>query len=344
VIVTAHHADDQAETVLMRLLRGAGGSGLGAMTPKRSGEIVRPLLGVTRREIEAYLADRGLSHRTDSSNADTGLLRNRIRHELIPCLETYNPRVRERLAATATALARDEEVLEMVTDAAFRRHGREEDGAVTLDVGGCLSEPAGVRFRLYRRAILLARGSLARTNAGHLQEIDLMASAPKPQLVLSLPDGTRVAKSYGTMLFTAAPANQLAEAEETIVTGAGLHTLPFGYRLVIEKTGRPVSWDDMPPHVACFDADVAPFPWLVRTFRAGDRIAPLGMNGNKKVKSVFIDAKVPSALRRRIPLLFCGERLLWVAGVRRSGEACLSERTRKVVRIEIVAPGGSIDL
>jgi tRNA(Ile)-lysidine synthase len=344
VIVTAHHADDQAETVLMRLLRGSGASGLRAMVPNSGRNIIRPLLEVSRAEIEGYLLQRGLPFRTDSTNNDTGILRNRIRHELIPFLESYNPRVRERLAATATALARDEEVLEMVTDAAFSRHGRDLEGQVTLDVAGCLAEPAGVRLRLYRRAVLLAKGSLARINAGHLLEMDLMASTPKPHLELCLPDGTRVQKSYGLLSFAAGPHDQPDLTVETEIEGPGEYLLPGGYCLIVEETHPLAKGDYVSSLAACFDADASPFPWLVRTFRAGDRMAPFGMAGHKKVKDIFIDDKVPVALRRRVPLLFCGENLLWIPGVRRSGEACLTERTRKVVRAEIVETSTSICL
>jgi tRNA(Ile)-lysidine synthase len=92
-----------------------------------------------------------------------------------------------------------------------------------------------------------------------------------------------------------------------------------------------------PPTTACFDLDQAPFPWRVRTFRPGDRFSPFGMDGHKKVKDLFIDAKIPLACRRRIPLLFCGDMLLWVGGIRRSSAACLTERTKTVIRAQILS-------
>ena len=107
-IALAHHADDQAETLLMRLIRGAGVTGLAAMAPKTEDGVVRPLLRVTRSEIELYLGHRGQTFRTDSSNTDTRFLRNRIRHDLLPYLATYNPSIRERLLSTTEALAADE--------------------------------------------------------------------------------------------------------------------------------------------------------------------------------------------------------------------------------------------
>ncbi|HTP66172.1 MAG TPA: tRNA lysidine(34) synthetase TilS, partial [Geobacteraceae bacterium] len=283
-IALAHHADDQAETVLMRLLRGTGATGLCAISPKSGGNLVRPLLAVTRREIEAYLIHHGLSYRHDSSNSDTDFLRNRIRLELIPYLETYNPAVRGRLVVTAEALARDEEVLKGITDAAFARCCREERDAVTLDATSCRAEPAGVRFRLYRRAVLLAKGGLERIGSGHLRGIDMMLFARKPHMSLTLPDGLTVAKSYTTLSFFPASDEKESASYETVVEGPGVYHLPGGYLLTVEESPPPESWEDISPDTACFDADAAPFPWLLRTSRGGDRIVPLGMTGHKKVK------------------------------------------------------------
>ena len=343
-IALAHHADDQAETVLMRLVRGAGATGLCAISPRSAGNLVRPLLTVTRDEIEAYLSQKGLAYRTDSTNSDIVFLRNRVRLELIPYLETYNPAIRDRLVATADALARDEEVLEGVTDAAFARHGREERGAVTLDVAGCREEPAGVRLRLYRRAVLRAKGDLERISSGHLRDIDRMLLSPKPHMMLSLPDEMRVAKSYATISFFPAPAAAHPAGYETVIAGTGVYDLPGGYRLTVEEGIPSAAWEVHSPREACFDGEAAPFPWLLRTFRAGDRIVPFGMTGHKKVKDLFIDEKVPMDRRRRIPLLFSGNRLLWVGTVRVSAEAAVTARTRMAIHAEILDMYSLMDL
>lgn len=124
-IALAHHRDDQAETVLIRLLRGAGGTGLSAMAP-RQGLLKRPLLQVSRAELKCHLKEQGLTWRDDASNADTAILRNSIRHELLPALQRYNPRISERLAATADILASDEELLEGLTRSAWQQVARSE--------------------------------------------------------------------------------------------------------------------------------------------------------------------------------------------------------------------------
>ncbi len=343
-IALGHHADDQAETVLMRLLRGAGGTGLCGISAKSFGKLVRPLLGATRRDIEEYIRQRGLSCRHDSTNSATDFLRNRVRLELLPYLATYNPAVSGRLVAAAEALARDEEVMEGITDAAFARHGRDGHGRVTIQVAGCAAEQAGVRFRLYRRAVLLVKGGLERIAAAHLRAIDTMVFARKPQMVLSLPDGLRVSKSYAELCFFPAAVENRTAPCETTADGPGVYILPGGYSLVIEECPPPEAWGGLSPATACFDADAAPFPWLVRTFRAGDRLVPLGMTGHKKVKDLFIDEKVPLRERRRIPLVFSGERLIWAGTLRTSAEVCITGRTRKAVRAEILDMDSLMDL
>ncbi len=337
VVALAHHADDQAETVLLRLLRGAGGSGLCAMAPKSAGRYVRPLLNVTRGEIEEYLRKRGIAWRTDSSNDDADFLRNRIRHELIPLLSTYNPAISERLAATAQALAADEEFLETATTTTFARHGVKGAEGVTLSVAGVLAEPRAIRLRLFRRAILLVRGDLARISFRHLQELDHLLFSSRPHLALTLPDGLHAAKSYGEISISTDKVQSPLQPDEICLIGPGRYPLPGGWVLAIDLARPPDDLKSAPATTAYFDLDQAPFPWRVRTFRPGDRFSPFGMGGHKKVKELFIDAKIPFSLRCRIPLLFCGDTLLWVGGMRRSSAALLSDRTKTVARAEILS-------
>jgi tRNA(Ile)-lysidine synthase len=334
-IALAHHADDQAETVLLRLLRGASGSGLCAMAPKSAGRYVRPLLNVTRREIVEYLQKRGIAWQTDSSNDDSYFLRNRIRHELIPLLSTYNPAISERLAATAHALAADEELLNAITTASFARHRVSNREGVTLSVPGVLTEPRGIRLRLYRLAILQATGGLDRISFRHLQEIDHLFNSQRPHLTLTLPDNLRIARSYGVISFFTVKEEKSFTFEGFLVEGPGTYPLACGGMLTVDFAQATADLRSMPATIAYFDLEQTPFPWHIRTFRPGDRLSPFGMTGHKKVKNLFIDGKIPLVSRRRIPLLFCGEMLLWVGGMRRTSKALLKEETKTVVKAEL---------
>ncbi len=333
VIALAHHADDQAETVLLRLLRGAGGSGLCAMAPK-SLNYVRPLLFVSRAEVEAYQRRNGLAFRFDSSNDDSNFLRNRVRHELIPVLVSYNPAITVRLATTAEALAEDEILLEKLTDVAFSRHCSRTESGLSLGIEGLATESRGLRFRLYRRAIRVVKGDLARIAFCHLKGIDQLVSSPRPNGKIALPDGFQVSRCYGELVFAVHEDSLPEYPFEILLEGPGNYALPVGV-LTLELLPAPENFLDVAGNVAYFDAMSLTFPLLVRTVRPGDRIMPLGMKGRKKVKDLFIDEKVPLPARRRIPLLYSGARLLWVCGVRSAAEARVTPSTTSVIRAEI---------
>lgn len=336
-VALAHHADDQAETVMLRLLRGAGGSGLAAILPRSAGgRYVRPLLQVTRREIEAYLAARNLSFRTDSSNADTSFLRNRVRHELLPFLAGYNGNIASRLAATAEILAADEEILEQAVAAAFDRLGSFERIEARLHVKGLTTELRGLRYRLYRHALRLIRGDLTRIGFIHLQSIDRLVHDAGSGASLDLPTGCRVTKSYDHLVFTVEDGGEHPVDWEVPVEGPGRYPLAGGSVLVVEPAGSLAGLRRASPTVTFLDGEQAPFPWLVRNFRAGDRFVPLGMTGHKKVKNLLIDCKIPRDRRWRIPLVFSMSHLVWVAGVRPAAKAPLTACTADVLKVEIL--------
>ncbi|HJV34019.1 MAG TPA: tRNA lysidine(34) synthetase TilS [Geomonas sp.] len=336
-IALAHHLDDQAETVLIRLLRGAGTDGLSAMTASSGGILKRPLLQVSRAELEQYLKLRGLGWRTDSTNDDTSILRNSIRHELIPQLRRYNPRISERLAATAGMLGADQQLLDGLTEAAYLRLARADQEGIVLEVEPLASEPRGLRLRLYRRALQQLRGDLQRITLRHLEAIDLLISSDRPNARLKLPGACFISRHYHTLRFSSAEEPQPLPWE-LVVAGEGSYPLPTGGQLLVKRLPRPADIAVQSRRSAFLDPAGAPFPWLVRTFRPGDRFRPLGMNGLMKVKELFINEKVPPAERRRIPLLESGGRIVWVAGLRVAEEARVTDTANEVLWAEILDP------
>lgn len=323
-VLLAHHADDQAETVLMRLLRGSGVSGLSGMAYRNARGYVRPLLEITRSEIEQYLLDRGLGWREDSSNSETAYLRNRIRHQLLPQLEEYNPAIRSCLAATASILNDDEALLGELTERAFSETCRIGEGRADCCIGQLRSLSPALRRRVLRHAFKLVAGTLEGVSRRHIDAVCDLIDSDRPNSRVALPQGVAAVREYGTLLLLPAGAAMVvgdAGAEPgLLITGPGSYQLPFGGSISVEFSGPAL----FPPLCgsAYFNPATAPFPWLVRTFRPGDRIVPLGMSGRKKVKDVFIDRKIPTSERRRTPLLFCGGELIWIAGV------CVSESSR----------------
>jgi tRNA(Ile)-lysidine synthase len=334
-IALAHHQDDQAETVLIRLLRGSGGTGLAGMASAAGEKLKRPLLQVSRAKLEQYLKQRGLTFRTDSTNADTAILRNSIRHELIPFLRRYNPKVSERLAATAEILAGDEELLDGLTQAAYQKLAASEKGEVRFQVEPLLREPRPLRLRLYRRALFELRGDLMRIGLAHLDAIDRLAASPRPNAEAKLPGAFKAWRCYGSLSIGHA-APQASPAWEQVVTGVGRYQLPGGAVLVVERLSRPESLDTGSRWSAFLSPDAVPFPWLLRNFRPGDRFTPLGMGGAQKVKDAFINEKVPPDLRRQIPLLLSEGEIAWVPGVRLGERGRVGSCIDAVLRVEIL--------
>jgi tRNA(Ile)-lysidine synthase len=317
-IALGHHREDQAETVLMRLVRGAGGSGLAGMQP-RSGNIVRPLLQVSRDEIEAYLRKAGIGWREDRSNADTRFMRNRIRHELLPLLGTFNPEIIQALTQSAEALAADEETLGELTSLAFKRVAEPGVSSVSFDLAKLCLEPASLRKRLYRAAVGSVKGDLKRISFTHLSDIERLVLSEKPNGELNLPGGIRIVRAYNSMLITVQSDEPFSGGYALSIDVCGSYNLSCGGLISVSaaEDGENAGKDAL-----ILDPEELPFPWIVRYFHEGDRFRPLGMNGTKKLKDLFIDRKIPLRERVRTPLLVCCDEIVWVCGVQPS------ERTR----------------
>lgn len=331
-VALAHHADDQAETVLMRLLRGSGMTGLSGMAYRNSRGYVRPLLAVSRAEIETYLRERGISWREDASNRDTAFLRNRIRHELLPLLERYNPAVRERLTTTASLLADEDALLERLAEDLAAQACTFDGGTVRCALGVLAGHPPPLVRRVFLQALQRLTGSRDHLSRRHLMALEQLAASPRPNAAVSLPAGIIARREYNLMLLAHHTAPEPPGMGEFTVTGPGSYSLPGGGTLTATLLDAAPELAARSRDTACFDPDKAPFPWLVRTFRPGDRITPLGMTGLKKVKNLFIDEKIPLPQRGRIPLVFSGSSLIWACGVRASQAASLDGASSRCIR------------
>jgi tRNA(Ile)-lysidine synthase len=329
-IATGHTLDDQAETVLMRLFRGSGRSGIGAIAPvsrRGAATVIRPLIESSRAEIEAYLAEAGLEYRIDRTNSDPALLRNWLRLDMLPRLkEKIDPAVAARLARLAEIVRGEDEVLNRLA-----RERMLVDEANELLREPLLAEPEAMRRRIVRLWLEQVRGSLKRVGFDHVEAIlDLIAAGP-PQGRVAIPGGVEVVRRYEKLAiegksrgpavsycYTVAPGDSLdiPEAEMTISTA------------VQPSTALPET-----PFDAVFDMTALPDKLTVRNFRPGDRFQPLGLAGHKKLKELFIDKKVPAEARRTVPLLLAGNEILWIAGYGRSRLAAVTPATRRVLAV-----------
>jgi tRNA(Ile)-lysidine synthase len=344
-IAVAHTRDDQAETVLLHLLRGTGPRGLAGIPPIRQ-RILRPLLTVSRAEVEAYAAARGLGFRTDRSNASDAYLRNRVRHHLLPLLaRMYNPRIAESLAALAGLMREDESALAEQAASLLARAARAAPPALCLDVETLRAAPPALVRRAFqeafRKVCLQGRPGGTRGQPGlmrrHLEALRRLLTG---EGVVRLPGGSEARRVGAEIRIGPAPGGARRHPE----AGAPAGEVPV----------RPGAWTPWPPldcllRVRRLDAGarvarrdrwreilsprLLQAPLSLRGWRPGDRFRPLGLRGEKKLQDLFVDAKVPREERRRIPLLLSGERIAWVVGLRIAeefrfrgrGPACLVE-------------------
>jgi tRNA(Ile)-lysidine synthase len=332
-IALGHHRGDQAETVLMNLLRGSGVEGLKGMRPVRDGLFVRPLLQATRQEVLAYLEGEGIPFREDSTNRDERFFRNRIRRHLLPLLSSrYNRRIEEGLAQLARIALREDDYLDRAVREALARLGLEQaEARIELDRGDLLELHEAVRYRVVK--VLLGRLAAGRrVGHGHVETVLALAGGGRPQGAVHLPGGVRAVREYDRLCLVGRATGSAGYAYAVAVPGriaipAARCCLSFS--LTDSTSGRGSA------QTALFDADRIAFPLAVRPARPGDRIRPLGLGGTKKLQDLFTDRKVPRSRRSVLPILEDREGILWVAGICRGDRARVTEETRHVLRVEI---------
>jgi len=336
-IALGHTADDQAESIVMRLLRGSGTRGLSGIPPVRGGIFIRPLIEVWREEVESFLQERKVAYLTDPSNRSLHFLRNRVRLELLPILQRYNPKFRQTLVQMADLFRAEEGFWQKILEEKFPAlvRSRKKD-SITLDIPTLAGQPLPLRLRSFRYAVEKLLGHLRRLGFAHILTIEGLLQNPEPNKSLQLPQGLCVAKAYQALTFSKS-RDEVIPFEHT-VPGPGYVEIPeIGRTMRFEIQARPprVRFENS-SGVALLDSDAIDFPLTIRSFRPGDRFQPLGMEGEKKVKDLFIDCKIPTAQRKRIPLLFKEDQLLWVAGVRIDHRARLKPETRLALRAELL--------
>ena len=353
-LALAHTRDDQAETVLFRLLRGSARRGLSGMPPSRTigargdKRLIRPLLDCTRQEVLAYLAERELSSVTDPSNADLRYARNRIRHRLLPLLATeFSPRIARHLVHLADTLRAEEDWLEAATTRARERVEQARDGGPGLRLYAWAAEPAALQARIVRQW-------LERANPGrelgfrHIEQVCALAEG-RIRGTVELPGSLQVRVEHGCLIaepkrFASEPYAHPIACGQELRLPAVPHLPGSGWRCWL---GTPVAWQAAPaqaraadPWRAVFDARLVASGLQIRSARPGDRISPLGMTGRKKIRDVFSDAKLPRRLRPVFPLVVVADsdaEVAWVPGHVRGKVGLVTPTTRAVCQC-VVSP------
>lgn len=327
-VVTAHHADDQAETVLMHLLRGSGvaglrGMALAALLPGAPDLwLLRPLLDISHVALESYALAAGLSPVYDASNHDITYFRNRVRHELLPALETYNPRVRDRLREMATILAAENDLLVGLEVETWQHVAVESGpGYAVLRRDVWRSQPLALRRRLLRRAVAACNNDPVEIGFQAIEAARQVAEDGATGSRASLPGRIDLRVSYDRLELIAIDAAtpdawpQL-HVPETDLPVPGAITLAGGWRLAaelntaVDRSAIAANRDPWTAYVALDDGEAL----TVRGRRPGERIRPLGMGGSVKLKEVMIDRKIPAPARDSWPLVATAAHPVWLPG------------------------------
>ncbi len=334
-IATGHHRDDQAETVLLHLLRGGGGSGLGGMRP-RNGQVIRPLLPVSRDAIEEYCRKEGLEPVQDESNLQTKYLRNRVRLRLLPQLESeYNPALRDSLWRTSQIIGDEHDLITALAEKEWRTLAKEDDEDIHLTIESLSALPVALQREIFRLAIEKKQGHIRGIQFIHVETLIESACTGQPGAVTELPGGIDVVKGYETLVFTWRDKNRNQAGRKIAPVMLPLPgRAQWGSMVIVAKqidhVGKLTSFQ------AAFDMDEIEQPLHIRQRQAGEKFQPLGLQGSKKLKDFFIDAKVPRHKRDTVPLVCDNKGILWVAGYRQAERGKITAATRRIIQLTLI--------
>ncbi len=327
-ILTAHHMGDQAETVLMNLLRGTGLTGLCGMRP-RSGVILRPLISTPQSEIMEYLTQNNLTFRVDETNLEPCCLRNRLRLELLPMLKReYNPSIVESICAMAELIREDEEYLEQLAECALLEAELPAGGYNRIKLAALSNS---LRNRSVRLA-LMKKGALYNLQRGGIESVCVLLKA-KTGAIRALPRRMQARISYDALIIEPAPLNKTEPFEEPFLFPGEMLT-PEGR--FIACWAESLSMDE-DPNIAFIDADELGkyADIMLRRRLPGDRFHPLGAPGSRKLKEYLIDKKIPKE-KRELPLLASGSEVLFFPGGNISNSLRVRETTKRILRVEFL--------
>ena len=355
-VLVGHTADDQAETILMNILRGAGIAGLKGMEvrswmPALSEAIplVRPLLFTWRHEVLAYCQANHLEPVMDASNASRDYFRNRIRHEVLPYLEQFQPHLREHLATMGQTLSGDHALVMVLVEAAWKESLAEAgEGWLSFDRGKVMGLPIPIQRHLIRRAMLSTRSALQDVEWGMIERARQGIHARAATVTLHLGAGLRLVCEQNRAWFAALQADlpqggwpAFRAESPALLAVPGVLPLASGWIIEAEWLDTytlpgEAEMTAASPDQIWLDADALEMPLLVRMRQPGDRLRPLGMGGKRiKLSDLMINLKLPQRSRAAWPLVCAGEEIVWVVGCRGSDAARLRENTTRVIHLAL---------
>lgn len=343
-IAVGHQADDNAEAVLMHLLRGSGPRGLYGMAPTRD-NIVRPLINLRRHQILEFLKSRRIRYLLDESNTDLRFGRNRIRHQLMPLLqEHYNPNIVATLLRTAKICREEDQWLDQhLRPLAAQLQAASTSQSLTLDLDVLWHQPRAIQRRLIRSALRQWRGHLKGISAPHVEALIRLSHSNRSSGCLNLPGGLAAERCLNQLQFSyledpghfpdiiTAPFCHPITSVQALPAKIEIPEIEACMTFSIINSPARHDCQGLENNTAWFDLNRLDFPLYIRNMDAGDRFAPLGTAGTQKLKKLFINCKIPQAQRSRTPIIASAGTIYWVAGLRRSSDALISTTTRQAL-------------
>jgi tRNA(Ile)-lysidine synthase len=337
LVATAHTANDQAETVLMRLLRGTGTRGLGGIYPLLEGKVVRPFLGLTRADVVKEIAERKIFYRVDSSNLNMKLRRNKVRMELLPLLaKEYNPQIIQLLNEFADRSRGDEACLErLARDRSHPwriREGKEE----RIPVRALAEFPPALARRVLRQMLQIVRGSMHGLAYAHIESLRRFAAEAQSGKVQTLPGGVVARREFSWLVVApkaAEPAGGDFSYPVTFPGKVAVHELGALFHFKIlnrEDPGKAYN----PNKLVCLDPRTLLGELELRNWRAGDSFCPVGSRGVRKLKELFRERKIPQVRRKGWPVLLCAGQIVWVRGFPPGKGAAANDQAPLVLIVE----------
>lgn len=335
-IALGHTADDQAETLLMRLFRGSGPTGLSAIPPIR-GIIIRPLIEIERAEIERFLEEEKIDFIVDSSNLRKDYLRNKIRSSLIPMLKEYNPAIIDTLSRTAAIFREENNYLDIIVmKTMMRLISRKTDARIEFFLSPVEVMDKVLLRRVLRKAIEESKG-LRGISFTHIEDIIDLIKSGKAGDRIYIPRGIKAIKKYSTFVLTSEPPVKLSTYVFEVPGEVFLKEAEISIKAFIVEKNAEYKIDEPGLWTAygSFDADRLTFPLTVRPRKTGDFFYPLGFGRRKKLQDFFVDEKIPRDERDRVPLMISGDDIVWIVGHRGDERFKVKEETKRVLKLEV---------
>ncbi|MDY0044541.1 MAG: tRNA lysidine(34) synthetase TilS [Syntrophales bacterium] len=348
-IALGHTLNDQAETVFMKILRGSGLSGMRGILPVRGEIYIRPLIETKKEEIISFLSTYDLAYVNDLSNLDDCFLRNRVRSKLIPeLIESFNPRLLRNIGQMTDIMREDEDFIsKMMMHTLSRWRIDMNRRPVALDLAEFNKCHMAVKRRILRFLIENISEEKRELGYRHIQSIFNIINGKKPHGMVDIGQGTIVQREYDRLLINNIRENASRRSNSPYSAYKEcnfMYPVTIPSLIHIEEISRSIivsfvelrAVDYTLKDTAFMDYNKIEFPLKVRNFIPGDSIAPLGLGGTKKIKSLFIDNKIPRRHRGCMPLLEDRESILWVAGICLSDKVKITEETKKILKAQII--------